>query len=282
MSELENLSPENIPNVNEDHSQEEIIEPKIDNMEVQHHPNVEKKGIKEYILEGLMIFLAVTMGFFAESIREYISEKKIEKEYIHSFIADLKTDTTSFNEVIPEEDAHVNGIDTLLNTLVHPPYNDSSIRLMYYAYRKYVSSIKPMIYTLRTITQLKNSGGLRLITNESASDSIVSYNRLVDDNTQLLNYATKDFMIPSILKGNSIFNGKYLISYNGESVMNILHSPTPISLLTNNETTLAEYIGLLNSVKQIRLNYLGQLKWHRERAIDMISFFQKEYHFEKE
>ena len=39
-------------------------------MEVHHHPDVEKKGIKEYILEGIMIFIAVTMGFFAESIRE--------------------------------------------------------------------------------------------------------------------------------------------------------------------------------------------------------------------
>ena len=37
----------------------------LTNMEVHHHPDVEKKGLKEYILEGLMIFLAVTMGFFA-------------------------------------------------------------------------------------------------------------------------------------------------------------------------------------------------------------------------
>jgi hypothetical protein len=45
------------------------------NMEVHHHPEVEKKGFKEYILEGLMIFLAVTMGFFAETIREDISDR---------------------------------------------------------------------------------------------------------------------------------------------------------------------------------------------------------------
>lgn len=38
-------------------------------MEVHHHPHVEKKGFKEYLLEGLMIFVAVTMGFFAETIR---------------------------------------------------------------------------------------------------------------------------------------------------------------------------------------------------------------------
>ncbi len=36
-------------------------------MEVHHHPHVEKKAFKEYFLEFLMIFLAVTMGFFAEN-----------------------------------------------------------------------------------------------------------------------------------------------------------------------------------------------------------------------
>ena len=33
-------------------------------MEVHYYPQVEKKNFKEYFLEFLMIFLAVTMGFF--------------------------------------------------------------------------------------------------------------------------------------------------------------------------------------------------------------------------
>jgi hypothetical protein len=41
-------------------------------MEVHHHPDLhhEKKKFKEYLLEFVMIFLAVTLGFFAETIRE--------------------------------------------------------------------------------------------------------------------------------------------------------------------------------------------------------------------
>ena len=45
-------------------------------MEVHHHPKVEKKNFKEYFLEFLMIFLAVTLGFFAESFREHLAESK--------------------------------------------------------------------------------------------------------------------------------------------------------------------------------------------------------------
>ena len=134
-----------------------------------------------------MIFLAVTMGFFAESLRENISEKRIEKEYIESFIADLKEDTSTFNYVIPIEEISIKGVDTMLNALSHTPYTDSTIRLMYYLSRKYTESIEPMAYTLRTITQLKNSGGMRLISDKKASDSIVLYNKMVDDVSAILN-----------------------------------------------------------------------------------------------
>jgi hypothetical protein len=49
-------------------------------MEVHHHPHLpHSKKFKEYFLEFLMIFLAVTMGFFAESLREHMSEKKRKK-----------------------------------------------------------------------------------------------------------------------------------------------------------------------------------------------------------
>jgi hypothetical protein len=41
-------------------------------MEVHHHPHVEKKGFKEYFLEFIMTFLAVTMAFIGENMREQL------------------------------------------------------------------------------------------------------------------------------------------------------------------------------------------------------------------
>src|SRR5437764_8657377 len=54
----------------------EIPKSEIETMEVHHHPHVEKKNFKEYFLEFLMIFLAVTMGFVAENLREHFTESK--------------------------------------------------------------------------------------------------------------------------------------------------------------------------------------------------------------
>ena len=47
-----------------------------ENMEVHHHPDLhhKPKKWKEYFLEFLMIFLAVTLGFIGENVREGISE----------------------------------------------------------------------------------------------------------------------------------------------------------------------------------------------------------------
>src|SRR5882757_1726159 len=66
-------------------------------MEVHHHPHLEHKAKpwKEYLLEGFMIFVAVTMGFFAETIREGISDRSKGHEYIRSFVEDMQRDTTT-------------------------------------------------------------------------------------------------------------------------------------------------------------------------------------------
>ena len=58
-------------------------------MEVHHHPHAEKKKFKEYFLEFLMIFLAVTLGFFAENIREHSTELNNAKKFLESYKGEL-------------------------------------------------------------------------------------------------------------------------------------------------------------------------------------------------
>jgi hypothetical protein len=60
-------------------------------MEVHHHPQLEHKPKpwKEYLLEYIMIFLAVMTGFFAESYREHLNERTKEHEYVVNIKKDL-------------------------------------------------------------------------------------------------------------------------------------------------------------------------------------------------
>jgi len=64
-----------------------------------HHAGHAKKKFQEYITEFLMLFAAVTLGFFAENKREHYVEREREHHYMQSFYEDLKRDTTEMASV---------------------------------------------------------------------------------------------------------------------------------------------------------------------------------------
>ena len=58
-------------------------------MEVHQHTHTPRKKWTHYFWEFLMLFLAVTLGFFVENQREHFIEHKREKEYIRSLVKDI-------------------------------------------------------------------------------------------------------------------------------------------------------------------------------------------------
>jgi hypothetical protein len=91
-------------------------------MEVHHHPDLHhrKKHWKEYVLEGLMIFFAVMMGFIAENIREDITNNQHAHELTSQLVVDLKADTTRLNKVIEEQTKIRQANDSLITLLQRP------------------------------------------------------------------------------------------------------------------------------------------------------------------
>jgi len=143
-------------------------------MEVHHHPEVEKKGFKEYILEGLMIFLAVMMGFFAESYREHLGEKGKAKEYVESMISDLKTDTANLKHMIRTTDYSVAGLDSLI-ILLNAPDRDKHGSDLYYLARGSTFRFSPFRATERVYNEMRSSGNLRLVNNKDIANNISKY-----------------------------------------------------------------------------------------------------------
>src|SRR5665647_2013300 len=86
-----------------------------ENMEVHHHPDLHHnlKKWKEYFLEFLMIFLAVTMGFLAENFREYNVNKSKEKEFMVALKEDLISDTAQLSYLLPAIDNQFEKLDSL-------------------------------------------------------------------------------------------------------------------------------------------------------------------------
>ena len=83
-------------------------------MEVHHHPKIEKKSFKEYFFEFIMIFLAVSMGFFAESLHEHFNDKETVKRNIESLVKNLHEDNSQLVWYIAANQEIIRTIDSLV------------------------------------------------------------------------------------------------------------------------------------------------------------------------
>ena len=151
-------------------------------MEVHHHPHVEKKKFKEYFLEFLMIFLAVTMGFIAENLREDIVNNNKEKDFIVSLKEDLKIDTAALQSVIPENQMQFEKLDSLYTLLqLAEEGKPFPINRLYYLNFRYGFGLVYFSPDSRTISQIKSTGAFALIRNKSCRDSITAYDNFNED-----------------------------------------------------------------------------------------------------
>jgi hypothetical protein len=247
-------------------------------MEVHHHPNVEKKNFKEYFLEFLMIFLAVTLGFFAESIRENIADRERENQYMQSMIGDLKSDTATLASNIYLKQSRIVMIDSLIYLLGSPVYK-ARLNDIYY-YGRSISPPANFSPNDRTIQQLKSSGGLRLIRNVAVSNSIMAY----DQKMRLQIAGTEDeynIRLEYRKAAIDLFDGKVFNSMLSkiDRIEKPLNNPELFkasAVAINSVIGNAQYLKKNDQLQIVRETEL------RKQATELIKMIQKEYHLENE
>lgn len=156
-------------------------QPQTTDMEVHHHGHVhEKKKWIEYVFQFFMLFLAVFCGFLAEYQLEHRIEKDRERTFIKSFFEDLTDDQRRLKQLVTSANIHLRAADTLLMTLPHADLKTNATSI-YVNFRRLYRQLGIDLYLNdRTIVQLRNSGGMRLIQNKQASDSIVAYHKEIE------------------------------------------------------------------------------------------------------
>jgi hypothetical protein len=250
-------------------------------MEVHHHPNVEKKGFKEYILEGLMIFLAVTLGFFAESIREKIADKEKERDYIVAMIEDAQTDTVNIHEAIRLNERRSYYLDSLVNICNNFESSNGEDSTIYKLYQKgliHPSFVSP---TERTLLQLKNSGGMRLIRIKSAVDSIILYDdaakKLIDQQAYYELYQNKSVDIAV-----QIFDFQYFNFRNRKTKFANSKTYGNAKLLSRDKMKLMELGNVVHLYDGVVNFYIIRLQEMNDHAVNLINTLRKDYQIENE
>ena len=122
-----------------------------------------------------MLFLAVSLGFFVENLREHYVEHQREVSYMKSMLEDLKSDTAMLSLNIQLRKEKIRMADSLVVLLNSPSRNEKGNELYFFA--RSISPPTNIFPNDGTIQQLKSSGSLRLIRNNKISNSIMAYDQ---------------------------------------------------------------------------------------------------------
>ena len=251
-------------------------------MEVHAHTHTERKKWTHYFWEFLMLFLAVFCGFFAEYQLEHKIEKDREKQFIKSLLIDLDKDRTTLQIGVDKGWIPVTYNDSLSKTLQERPLKGKEKKI-YHFFLLYTTLID-FTYHDRTISQLKNSGGFRLIRDQKVSDAILEYDTYMKQSVELAESAwTSNLINNDILINSQIFEIYRVQNLQENALSNLptpenVDYPNDLKLLTYDESSIVK---VLNSMAMVRGN--DETKYKRSiEALKMNkkldSLIRKEYH----
>ena len=250
-------------------------------MEVHAHSHTLRKKWTHYFWEFLMLFLAVFSGFLAENFREHQVEKHRGKQYVLSFYEDLKKDTARLTKVLEVENKKIVSLSDLKScytSLVSDPKATTCL----FDIIKNSAFNNPGTLTDRTLKQLANAGGYRLLEKDDA-DSIIGYDNAssafvsfnltayqeAQDNVRATFNSVVDFIANTSLYSNvTVSNSEYV------SAVNI-----PL-LFSNDKILLNKYFNELFQYLRVIVGHRNRIISLKEKATGLILFFKQEYHLQ--
>lgn len=147
------------------------------------------RTLSSYLLEGLMIFAAVSLSFLADEFREKLQEEKRENEFMKSIVEDLDRDLLTLStwaelygeKYIPSGDSIASFLDD---------YNSNKQANQYYYQLRLIIRYIPLksFANNRTITQLQNSEGLGLIKQKEILTEIQNYYQAIETINEMEEY----------------------------------------------------------------------------------------------
>ena len=249
-------------------------------MEVHHHAHHEgKKSWKAYFWEFLMLFLAVFCGFLAEYQLEHKIEREKAEKYIHDLGENLKYDTLRLHNNLGRNEEVGRKLDTLRATVKEAMgghVNSNRLYQLWLSCRGY----NQVVYNKAAITQLKNSGSLRLIKDDALVSSIIDYydrvvysvedaekkvsnsmDKLEENYHRFFDFSYFDEMIRKEVTWNQTLTDSTI---NGS--LYILNIDPPLVLLNKDPKELQQLYNVITTFELFLKQYNSYLRWSKETA----------------
>ncbi len=214
-------------------------------------PSRVRKSWQDYLFEFTVPFLAVTAAFILNSERENYLEHQLEKQYLSSMIEDLRLDTSSMNIRRKFIQGSLRKLDTLIYYLSYP--NPQTLYKTYNTSSGFLFAGPVFRANDRTLQQLKNTGGLRLIRNNDISNQIITYDRKIIENIlfqeEAIDRARTDCkeLFGEIFRMNSLI-GLY------EGVFHQLPPESKIELVTQDPLVINRFLSRIFALRLVYSN----------------------------
>lgn len=139
-------------------------------MEVHHPHHHGPKKWKEHFLEFLMLFLAVTLGFFAENLRDQYIEKERAHEYLSHLEADIDNNIHFIDSLVSRDRGMIEKFDSAFLYLATSKKLDIDS-----LYKNLPVNVYRFLSKNDTYEQMKSSGSLRYIKDQQLLEMILDY-----------------------------------------------------------------------------------------------------------
>jgi len=146
-------------------------------MEVHHpHHPTHKKKWAEYIIEFVMLFAAVTLGFLAENVREHNTDKKNTNNSLVTLYKDIQTDSVKVSLAIRNRDVIFKSREIIMNYYSNGEINNKIDELYLFDFLVAQRSF-PKINQM-ALDELNSNGKLNFIDNKELKINIQTYYQL--------------------------------------------------------------------------------------------------------
>ncbi len=250
-------------------------------MEVHHHAH-KPKNWKEYITEFLMLFLAVSLGFLAENIREHQVEKEREIKFLQNIHLDLKSDIIEIDKDIESNLKKQHMGDTMLNS-----YADGKLLKNlpdFYFFIRNISLRKLLENSNNGFIQLKNAGGLRMIENKKIIHDIQEYENLIIKIERLENISENTFQnfrfkATKILDVTTVteMNREQILSASDSNFVRFFKPAHPQPLITQDKAEINELLNLASYALNTNVYIVRNLEKLKQQAIALDNYILAEY-----
>jgi len=227
-------------------------------MEVHHHPHIptHAKPWKEYLLEGLMIFVAVTLGYGAENVREHYVETKKALISAKNLYVDVINDSIGYAKTRNNR----NKQDSCFE-IINAHYNNNELdKELPSVYAAHAHITRRMLYQMNTLAldEVKSSGTLKFLESDELKASIQRYASFGSGLKlrEQREFSYIDRMLDPISTKNFEFNFNRAAGDNFKIKGNkiVVSAPIPINLkiMKKDQLDWDNYIAILGMLQTIR------------------------------